>query len=76
VPNKNLPASTIKLKIKGSVARYLGLSIDQSKSCTVYPEKLQESLPSLPGVGNKEVLYLHRGALTPIFGPFGADVLL
>jgi hypothetical protein len=24
----------------------------------------------------KEVLYSHRGALTPIFGPFGADVLL
>ena len=25
---------------------------------------------------NKELLYLHRGALTLIFGPFGADVLL
>jgi hypothetical protein len=24
----------------------------------------------------KEVLYLHRGALTLIFGPFGADVLV
>ncbi len=23
----------------------------------------------------KEVLYLHRGALTLIFGPFGADVV-
>ncbi len=34
-------------------------------------ERLQSQV-----AGSKELIYLHRGALTLIFGPFGADVLL
>ncbi len=51
-----------------------------SAICSTFPFSTHESvilsLSTVCCVPPKELLYLHRGALTLIFGPFGADVLL